>query len=281
MTSLIVIKLLSIICIEFIRMIIGMKNKSKKTILAIMTIIIILIEINYKEIIMVLHYKQKLFEYVCSTIIPIIAFNILYTYLVTKGLYKMVFIIRIVEKLVFLIYPDILNLDWFMEGSLKIILCVVIYFIIKYRFSNERIDLRKKRHIFFERILYFITIVFSIVLVCFMLGTFKYQPISIMSNSMFPLYKRGDVIIFKKVKDLNKIPEGTILIYSMGKKNIAHRIVDIVKIKGETAYKTKGDNNKEADTDLVKPEQILGIYTFHIKYIGFPSIWLYEYFNSK
>ena len=45
MTSLIVIKLLSIICIEFIRMIIGMKNKSKKTILAIMTIIIILIEI--------------------------------------------------------------------------------------------------------------------------------------------------------------------------------------------------------------------------------------------
>ena len=28
-------------------------------------------------------------------------------------------------------------------------------------------------------------------------------------------------------------------------------------------------------------EQISGMYVFHVKYIGFPSIWLYEYFNNK
>ena len=114
-----------------------------------------------------------------------------------------------------------------------------------------------------------------------MLGFFKYRPISIMSNSMFPVYKRGDVVIFKKVENVEKIPKGAILIYNNGKKNIAHRISQVIKTNGKVSYQTKGDNNMNSDKELVKTNQILGVYSFHIKYIGFPSIWLYEYFNYK
>ena len=72
-----------------------------------------------------------------------------------------------------------------------------------------------------------------------MLGFFKYRPISIMSNSMFPLYKKGDVVIFRKVenKELEKIPNGAILIYTSGKRNIAHRIINNVKNDGKIIIK--------------------------------------------
>lgn len=281
MINLIIVQILFAIFIENTRRIVVNKNRNNKLALVIVTIVIILIEFNYKEIIMILHYKQKLFRYVCSTIIPIIISNILYTYLATKGFYKFNLVYRIFVSVSMIIIEKFLKFDWFIAGSYKIISSAIIYFIVKYKFVNKRIDLRKKKHNALEKIGCIMTISFSIVLVCFMLGVFKYQSISIMSNSMFPLYKRGDVVVFKKVKNLEKIPKGAILIYTSGKKNIAHRVVDVVKTNKEVAYQTKGDNNKDSDINLVKTNQILGVYIFHIKYIGFPSIWLYEYFNYK
>ena len=281
MLKTILIQFLFTIFIENLRRIFVRKNKNNITGIVVITAIIILIELNFKEIIMILNYRQKLFKYLCSVIIPVIVTNILYTYLAIKGFCKFTIIYRLIEKLVIILNPKIIEIDWFILGSYKIILSAIIFFVAKYRFLNKRIDLRKKRHNLLEKLGCFMTISFSIILVRFMLGMFKFQAISIMSNSMLPLYKRGDVVIFEKVKNLDKIPKGKILIYSNGKKNIAHRITQVVKIKGEIAYQTKGDNNRDSDIDLVKTNQILGVYTFHIKYIGYPSIWLYEYFNYK
>ena len=116
-----------------------------------------------------------------------------------------------------------------------------------------------------------------------MLGLFKYEPITILSNSMAPVFNRGDVVIFKKIdeNELNNIPKGSIIVYSTENKNIAHRIVNIIKNGNTVLYQTRGDNNNSPDTNLVKSDQIHGVYTFNIKYLGFPSIWLYDYFNEE
>ena len=100
---------------------------------------------------------------------------------------------------------------------------------------------------------------------------------------MLPLYRRGDVIIFEKPKkdELDDIPKESIIIYSLGDKNIAHRVINVVKSNGNTFYQTKGDNNDFPDENLVDVSQIIGVYVFHIKYIGFPSIWLNEYLKGK
>lgn len=281
MIKLILIQFIFTIFIEISRNFLVKKNKNNMAVLVLITSIIILIELDYREIIMVLNYREKLFKYVCTTIIPTIISNILYTYLAIKGFYKFTLIYRILGKLVIILRPEILELDWFILGSYRIISVAIIFFVTKYKFLNKRVDLRRKRKNLLEKIGCFTTIGFSVLLVLFMLGIFKFQAISIMSNSMFPLYKRGDVVIFEKTKNLEKIPKGKILIYNNGKKNIAHRIVETVKKNGKIEYQTKGDNNKNSDKDLVKTDQILGVYTFHIKYIGYPSIWLYEYFNYK
>ena len=114
-----------------------------------------------------------------------------------------------------------------------------------------------------------------------MVGMFKYEPIVILSNSMVPTFSRADVVIYKKIneKQLQEIPNGSIIVYSINNQNIVHRVVNIIK-ENEIMYQTKGDSNNVADRNLVKINQIKGIYVFHIKYIGFPSVWLYEYFNS-
>lgn len=131
-------------------------------------------------------------------------------------------------------------------------------------------------------IIIFSLFIICIASICFSLGLFKYEPITILSNSMTPIFNKADIVIYKKLneKELNNIKINDIIIYTMEDKNIIHRVINIIKETGTIKYQTKGDSNDVPDTKLVEINQIKGIYVFHIKYIGFPSVWLYEYFNS-
>lgn len=275
------VQIVPIIGIEITRIVIGLKNKDNKIILIFLTILLILLEINYNAINNNFLNREEFFKYVCSTIIPLITYNILYMYLVVKDSYWFTLSYRLIGSLVVLLSPFVPNIDWFVIGSFNILSSVIIYLFFNYKLVKEKNYLKNNREE--SKVMYFITIIISISIVCFMLGVFEYQPISIMSNSMFPLYKRGDVVIFRKLKDdeLDEIPKGAIIIYSVGDKNIVHRIVNVVKANNKVLYETQGDNNNSPDMDLVNTYQIIGIYVFHIKYIGFPSIWLYDYFNLK
>ena len=116
-----------------------------------------------------------------------------------------------------------------------------------------------------------------------MIGMFEYQPIAIVSNSMYPVFKRGDAVIFSKVneKSLKEIEKGTIIIYRIGNQQIVHRVIAIKKVKGEIFYQTKGDANNSPDLELVSKEQIIGIYNLAVGYIGYPSVWLSEFLTDQ
>ena len=178
--------------------------------------------------------------------------------------------------------PIIPKLDWFVLGSLKLLSIVVIYLLFKYKLIKEK-SIKKKRTDFYAKITYLLALTLAVMLICFMLESFKYEPISILSNSMQPKFGIGDVVIFEKLSEaeLKEIPIGSIIVYSVNEKNIVHRVVDIIKTKGEILYKTKGDRNNLPDANLVQIEQIQGIYKLHLKYIGFPSVCLYYFLNLE
>ena len=159
---------------------------------------------------------------------------------------------------------------------------IFVYTFFKNKFTKERKDIKKQSKNNFPLASYIIAIILAIIIVCFMLGLFKYEPIAILSNSMIPIFTKGDVVIFKKLteEELKQIPKDAIIIYTIEGQNIAHRIVNIIKENDNVVYQTKGDSNNIADTKLVHIQQIKGVYVFHIKYIGFPSVLLYEYFNN-
>ncbi len=279
----IIIQILPIVSIEIARGIIATNNKNNKIVLVFLTTLLILVECNYNKLINLFPQKEQFFKYICESVLPLIACNILYTYLTLKGSYKLPLVYRFFNRFITLVLPILPNINWFANGALCILSPTIIYLLFKYQFAKEREDIRKKQKNTFEKISYAVALIISITLICFMLGVFRYEPITILSNSMYPTFSRGDVIIFEKLNDiqLGTINEDNIIIYTIGDKNIAHRIVNKIIENGDVSYQTKGDYNNAPDINLVKIEQIKGVYVFHIKYIGFPSIWLYEFLNNK
>ncbi len=279
----IMIQIIPIIGIETLRIVIIAKNKKNKLLVAMITILLILVQINYHIFGDLYLNKEELFRYVCSTIIPIIICNIIYTYFILKDMHLFALRYRVLGKLFVLLIPALPNVDWYVMGSVGILLPAFMYLLFRYKFLKEKEDIRERKENFLGKFYYVVTFILALMLVCFMIGIFKYEPICILSNSMIPTYKRGDVVIFKKMNnyELNNIQKNSIIIYEKDDKNIAHRVVNVIKTDDNALYQTKGDSNNVPDTDLVQIGQIKGVYVFHIKYIGLPSVWLYNYFHQE
>ena len=277
------IQIIPVISIELSRYVILTRNKNNKLLTIFTTILLILLEINYYTLLHLYSNKKELFEHICSTIFPLIASGCLFSYLTLNGSYILPLLYRLFNEFIILLLPILPDINWFLIGSINILSPTLIYVLFKYTFNKTPKIITKKKEIVFAKISYSVAFIICITLICFMLGIFKYEPIAILSNSMDPTFSRGDIIIYKKLNDdeLKKIPKNTIIVYSIDNQNIAHRIVKVLNQNNKIYYQTKGDSNNTSDIKLVETKQIKGIYCFHIKYVGFPSIWLYEYCNLE
>lgn len=238
--------------------------KSNKNYFWLITLIIIMSEINFKAFF--LSHNIVFFHYFVSIIIPIIVQNLLLSYLSLNSHYDVPIIIRIFNELPRFILPIIPYSNWFINGSFAIIKFLIIYYLFKFFIFGKKMN---HSSIF----LYPFAIMISILLVLFMLGLFTYQPIAILSNSMYPTFKRGDVVIYKKEEN---IVCGDIIVFQYQNQIIVHRVVGINEY-----YVTKGDANNSVDYIKVKKEDIKGVYQFSFKYLGYPSIWLNELFTKE
>ncbi len=87
-----------------------------------------------------------------------------------------------------------------------------------------------------------------------------YSALIVLSGSMEPTIKIGEVIVIHAQKDY-KIKD--ILTYREGGILVTHRIVD----ETETTYTTRGDANNTDDSPI-KKTQAIGKTIFHIPYLG-------------
>jgi signal peptidase len=118
-------------------------------------------------------------------------------------------------------------------------------------------------------------IIFVLAFTFFVAGFFPVQPVAIMSNSMYPEIKRGDVVLVQKIDhdDIKNLQVGQVIEYVLENKAVVHRIVAIVNSSGgQLEFVTKGDNNKSRDPKSVSESQITGKVNFKIPYIGYPSV---------
>ena len=275
--------LVPVIGIELVRSIVVNSNKDKnKMIIFIITFLLMLVEINYGYMLdNILGGREERFTYIAQVIMPLLASSALYTYLVAKAGEKINLIYRIPDTILIYLLPIIPDMNWFLAACLGIITPAVIYVLFQYVFPRKNKVVRKlpKKN----RIAFTISIVFCVLLASFMLGLFKFEPVAIVSNSMKPTYTRGDVVIYEKMSDtdLKKLPKDSIIIFRIGGQLVAHRVINVIQENGAVRYKTKGDFNNTSDSNLVDIDQIIGVYRFHIKYIGFPSVWLNDFFNEE
>ncbi|WP_071458509.1 signal peptidase I SipW [Bacillus massilinigeriensis] len=108
---------------------------------------------------------------------------------------------------------------------------------------------------------------------------FGYQIKSVLSGSMEPGVKTGSVIAVKPGGDMKRFKKGDVITFrAEGNKLITHRITKVVESGGEIMYRTKGDNNKKEDSELVLSSNVVAEYTGHtLPYAGY----FIDYAKSK
>lgn len=246
---------------------------------ALITALFIIAEIDFWNFSSNFSNNVEFFKYMSQTIVPLIVTNCLFTYLSIMSANLPATIYRCLLMLMTILLPIFPSLNWLIKAMMEIVLVIIASLYVNYvDIKSSRIMTR--RQVKKESVVFYIPfVIVLVVLVCFISGTFKYQPIAVLSNSMLPTFARGDAVIMKKIdkKDLKKLKKGTILYYSKEGRLIVHRIVSVKHTDdGKVEVTTKGDNNNANDPWVITEDDMIGTVSFMIPYIGYPSVWVNE-----
>ena len=123
-----------------------------------------------------------------------------------------------------------------------------------------------------------ITLILCITFGWFVVGVFPVYPSVILTGSMEPDIKPGDVVLIEKIKteqEIYSLSESDIINFKRGNIVITHRIIQILcDENGNLSFRTKGDNNDTEDPEVVYPNDIKGIVDHTVPKIGLPVLWL-------
>jgi len=110
------------------------------------------------------------------------------------------------------------------------------------------------------------------------LKIFRYQPYTVITESMEPVMNVNDVIIVKNF-NLDEAKVGDVITfradidYNGTEEIITHYIYSINTIEDETVIRThrhfENDSQIVPDTWLISPNQVIGTYAYQIPYLGF------------
>lgn len=120
------------------------------------------------------------------------------------------------------------------------------------------------------------TSIISISIIWFSVGVFPVYPSVIVTGSMEPEIKVGDVILVEKISDIeeiNALEIGDVIQFKREDILISHRIIDIEEDKEKgIRFETKGDNNTGADIERVEVENVKGKIIKTIPKVGYPTL---------
>lgn len=105
---------------------------------------------------------------------------------------------------------------------------------------------------------------------------FGVSPVIVLSGSMVPVFRAGDMIFLKEVDPATLQIDDIICYFAEGKETaVTHKIVEIQEQDGQRVFITKGDANNVEDRIAVTYDMVQGKYTgFYIAGLGDLAIFL-------
>lgn len=92
-----------------------------------------------------------------------------------------------------------------------------------------------------------------------------YIPMTVESNSMYPTFAEGDMIICREIDDVNALQEGDVITFWTiidGKRvKNTHRIISINQAENSRSFNTRGDNNSLDDDMPAYAGDLIGKWT--------------------
>ena len=97
-------------------------------------------------------------------------------------------------------------------------------------------------------------------------GVLGYTPLIVLTDSMYPDIKSGDIIICKDIDPTDIKEEDVISFFDPADKNhtavVTHKVIEVITDDdGKLYFRTKGTNNNAEDKILVPAENVVGIWT--------------------
>lgn len=268
-----------IVELEVVRYLIARNSLDSKMPLIVFTILSVLLgvllEINIENVIS----SEEKFIFLSTIILPIIAQEMLCSYLTYKISYVPSLIFKFVIKLYFFVMPIVPNLGDYIYSSINVLYPYIIYMIVNravVKYEKIKANFKKANITIFSIPL----LLFFIVLIILVSGIFRYRLIAIASNSMQPAYSRGDAVIYKKIEP-EDVEIGDILAFTKEGRIITHRVTKKAHKNNIYVFNTKGDNNEVEDAFTTSEANILGKVTFSFKYIGYPTVIINEIFGKE
>ena len=171
--------------------------------------------------------------------------------------------------------PIIPNPQWIITVLLKTFIPIITYTTLE---KMKIVEKKKPSKIKKENpYLGYIGISIMSIIILFACGIFRIYPVAIASNSMKPVFERGDIQIIDKKEQEYKIGD-IIQFYGLNNTIFVHRVVSVRKENGNIYYTTKGDNNENVDLMEISQSRIIGKSIFTLKYLGYPTVWITENF---
>lgn len=255
------------------RLINNVYENDKKEIAILVSLIYIIIEIGLNKYVNTKITLLFALKDICQNLIPLIAKNVLYSYISMKSDWKPASIYELFTKLYLWLSPILPNAPWIMVAIIETTIPTILFFYIRYA-NSKNSEIKSRQEIENVNPKNSIPLVVLVILVIwFTIGVFPIKPIAIASGSMEKELYVGDVVIVKKC-NANDIVNGDIIQYQMKGYTVIHRVIEKKQKNGEYYFTTKGDNNPSEDKESVKEDQVLGKVIFKVKYLGYPAIWL-------
>lgn len=206
-----------------------------------------------------------------------VACNLFYNYVTKKFGNKGVIGYRLITCLYVYIIPVIPNMYIYFRTFLRMVYPYILYLVLEYGYTRERYAVaykEKRRNMLRITVILIITGLFTMLISC----QFRYGLIVIGSGSMTGSIDYGDAAIFESYRN-QRINKGDVIVFTKDKLRLIHRVVEIEKVNGKLRYYTKGDANDYVDVDYRTDSDIVGIYKFKIKYIGYPTLFVNDLFD--
>ena len=103
------------------------------------------------------------------------------------------------------------------------------------------------------------------------LGEVKINVYTILTQSMYPTIKAGDVIVTYK-EDNNIYKTGDVITFTSDNNNgmtITHRVNEVMVVNDTYSYRTKGDNNNTPDSEIINSDKVIGRVIVKIPKAGY------------
>lgn len=218
--------------------------------------------------------SKEIVTYLIEELFPNFVSQLLVTYLVYYGGIKASLVYMIGLECFNKFSPLLPDLKWMTSAIIHILypLCAVMALQwVMAKETGRRTKESKKDYIG-----WLVTTVISISMVWFSVGLFPIYPSVIVTGSMKPMIKPGDMVLYKKLSDADKqqLKQGDIVQFKRKDIWISHRIMDINISEDKRLFTTKGDNNSIEDPQVVMAEDIKGIYISMVPKIGIITLML-------